>query len=227
MRSRWAGQKSLVPLRAFGYLRDMDKLARERARRVDIVKLRGGEPSWIRSIRNGDIYLTEEDLELAKRSTPGPARARATEEAETTMDVDLSTESMELLSRVFLMHPATEIVGWTTNREGELEGCRIGGCNDVFFRQLLGALQNYDKNQGSLDVPQKSLDTFPLELGPEGRNIFWKVFPYLPEVGTFQYASSPDGTIEGLGLTPRTKPFFMDLIAALKRHDKLVLKRAG
>jgi len=206
--------------------KDMDNFTREKARRRDIVLKRGGEPVWL-GIRSGDNYLSKEDIEMLTRGTPKPLSKRLKEEGDISVAIDLSYESRGMLSRLFLFHPETVIIAITQSRAGEIENVELGGSNGGYLRQLIAALKDFDKARGSTVVPQGAQDAFPRDLGPGGRRIFWKVFPFLPATRPRRFTYAVDGTILEMNLVRTAKSFQVRIHSALKRYDELSLKKRG
>jgi hypothetical protein len=204
----------------------MDKFAREKARKRDIVLQRGGEPVWL-GIRSGDDYLSEDDIEMLRRGSSKPLSRKPKEEGDTSVAIDLSDESRGILSRLFLFHPETIITAISQSRDGEIEHVELGGSNREYFRQLMAALKGCDRAKGLSVVPQSAQDAFPCDVGPDGGKIFWKVFPFLPATRPRRFTYAADGTILEMNLDRQAKSFQGRICAALKRYGELSLKKDG
>jgi hypothetical protein len=204
----------------------MDKFAREKARKADIVKKQGGIPVGS-GIRPGDIYLSEEDLELQRisaRKLAKPPRRKARKD-KSAAAASLAGESRALFSKLLLSHPDTEVLSSPQGPGIGMPGSRTVRCNLRYFDELLKAVQRRER-LGSVAVPKPVREGFPAELSIAGRELFWKVFPYLKETRPDRYTYGTNGKLKEQGIGRYAIPFYRALLAAVLSLDRLAKKGA-
>ena len=127
----------------------MDKFGHEKLNRRDIVLGLGGEPVWM-GIKSGDEYLSDKEAaDLSRRAVEVPARPSSAAVAlpEQTIPLELSEESRQIFTKIFLFHPKTIISGYTPAEDGSIREVHLAGSDKTFFRDLLATLRRYDEKR--------------------------------------------------------------------------------